>query len=87
MNTTTDTITTNYKFTHSNLDSMLLPPHNKEITKMMELSRIILFIVLITAAKMEIEPCANSMWTQSVIMTGTLVKWNTLRAAQGSHYK
>ena len=61
MNTTTDTITTNYKFTHSNF------PCNKEITKMRDLRKIILPIVLIQAVKMEIEPCANSMWTQSII--------------------
>ena len=66
-NTITDTITTNYKFRHSNFYLMLLPPHNKEIIKIMDLKRTILFIVLIQAIKMEIEPCANSMWTQSVI--------------------
>ena len=66
-NTITDTITINYKFTHSNFDSMLLPPCNKEIIKIMDLRGIILFIVLIQAVKMEIEQCANSMWTQSVI--------------------
>ena len=46
---------------------MLLPPHNKEIIKMTDLRRIILFIVLIQAVKLEIKPCTNSMWVQSTI--------------------
>ena len=67
MNTITDTITTNYKFTHSDFDSTFFPPCNKKIIKMMDLRKIILFIVFIQGVKMEIEPCANSMWTQSAI--------------------
>ena len=33
----------------------------------MDLKRTILFTMLIQTVKMEIEPCTNSMWTQSVI--------------------
>ena len=31
------------------------------------LTKLVLFIILIQASRMEIEPCANSMWTQSTI--------------------
>ena len=33
----------------------------------MDSKRVILFIMLIQVIKMEVEPCADSMWTQSVI--------------------
>ena len=64
-----------YRYNHYKLQvythklGLNTPSHlqQRNHTKMMELSRIILFIVFIQAAKMEIEPCANSMWTQSVI--------------------
>ena len=54
----------------------------------MDLKRTILFIVLIQAVKMEFEPCANSMWTQSIIndcYTGQME--HVEGHVQGSHYK
>ena len=61
---TTTTIDTSYMY---KLQLHVLPIHNKEITKMSILTKLVLFIMLIQASGMEIEPCANSMWTQSTI--------------------
>ena len=45
----------------------VLPLCNKQITKMAVLTNLVLFIILVQASGTEIEPCANSMWTQSTI--------------------
>ena len=50
-----------------NLQLHVLPLHNKEKAKMSVLTKLVLFIMLIQASGTEIEPCANSMWTQSSI--------------------
>ena len=60
---TTTTITS---YTYK-LQLHVLPLHNKENAKMSVLTKLVLFTMFIQASGMNIEPCANSMWTQSTI--------------------
>ena len=70
-NTITKLITTDYKLQITIkilLHSYLPSPHNKEVLmKIMDSTNIILYIMLIQTIRMEIQPCANSMWTESII--------------------
>ena len=47
--------------------SISSPSQGKSSCYEMDIRKIIIFLTLIQTIRMEIEPCANSMWTESVI--------------------
>ena len=68
-NIITEPITTDYKFKHFLKVYFIASSFFLSLTtkKIMDSTNIILFIMLIQVIKMEVEPCANSMWTESII--------------------
>ena len=64
--TTHNTTHNLYKFEAIQIHVVFLPLHKKEICYEMDTRKIII-LILIQTIRMEIEPCANSMWTESMI--------------------